>query len=552
MLRRYCHIGTGNYHPKTARIYEDFGLLTADPRVGADLTDLFNMLTGYSRQTDYRTLLVAPHGIRTGLIERIAREARHAARGHARPGIRIKVNSLVDEQIIDALYGASPGRRAGRPAHPRHLRAAPGRARAVGEHPGALDRRPVPGALPGHVASATTATPEYWIGSADLMHRNLDRRVEVLVRVCDGPPARELHDDLRRGDGARTSAAGSCGSDGELDPHAASATTRPSCWRGSVSTLAEPAAAVVARGRRRGLAAGGRRRRSRSAVVHRPRYDDWSLPKGKLDAGEHLLPTAVREVAEETGLRRRRSAGAACAPATRCPTGAQAGRLLADAGRRRRLRAQRRGRRAALAAARPTPPALCTPRARPRGARRPARGPTSRAMPTLLLVRHGQRRQPRRTGTGPTTCGRSTSAGRRAGARGWPRCCRCSARRRCSRRRRTRCRQTVAPLAERLGLAVRAAARARRGGVRRRPGGRAGRRRAAARAPADARASPSSAARAARSRRCCMALGVRGRRARRLLPAVRPRAASGCSAAGPGRCPRTTTATSTPDPDARR
>ena len=77
-IRRYCHIGTGNYHPKTARLYEDFGLLTADPEVGADLTDLFNVLTGYSRQTAYRRLLVAPHGVRRGLIERIERETANA------------------------------------------------------------------------------------------------------------------------------------------------------------------------------------------------------------------------------------------------------------------------------------------------------------------------------------------------------------------------------------------------------------------------------------------------------------------------------------------
>src|SRR3712207_5867782 len=106
VIRRYCHIGTGNYNPKTARIYEDLGILTADARVGADLTDLFNTLTGYSRQTTYRTLMVAPHGIRTGLIEKIRREVRHAEEG--RPaGIRIKSNALVDEKVIDALYDAS-------------------------------------------------------------------------------------------------------------------------------------------------------------------------------------------------------------------------------------------------------------------------------------------------------------------------------------------------------------------------------------------------------------------------------------------------------------
>ena len=106
VIRRYCHIGTGNYNPKTARLYEDLGILTADPRVGADLTDLFNTLTGYSRQTTYRRVMVAPHGIRNGLVDKIRREARHAQEG--RPaGIRIKVNSLVDEEVIDALYEAS-------------------------------------------------------------------------------------------------------------------------------------------------------------------------------------------------------------------------------------------------------------------------------------------------------------------------------------------------------------------------------------------------------------------------------------------------------------
>jgi polyphosphate kinase len=89
-IRRYCHIGTGNYNPKTARMYEDLGLFTADPDIGADLTDLFNVLTGYSRQTGYRSILVAPHGIRRGIIERVGREIEHAragryARSRSRP-----------------------------------------------------------------------------------------------------------------------------------------------------------------------------------------------------------------------------------------------------------------------------------------------------------------------------------------------------------------------------------------------------------------------------------------------------------------------------------
>ena len=108
-IRRYAHIGTGNYHPRTARLYEDFGLLTADPEVGADLTDLFNVLTGYSRQTAYRRLLVAPYGVRSGIIERIEREIEHVRAG--RPGlVQMKANSLVDEEIIDALYRASRAR----------------------------------------------------------------------------------------------------------------------------------------------------------------------------------------------------------------------------------------------------------------------------------------------------------------------------------------------------------------------------------------------------------------------------------------------------------
>jgi polyphosphate kinase len=182
-LRRYAHIGTGNYNPKTARSYEDLGLLTADPDVGADLTDLFNTLTGYSRQTSYRTLLVAPLGIRPGLLERIAAEEAHARAG--RPAsITIKANSIVDEELIDAMYRAS---RAGvridlvvrgicalRPG-------VPGLSETIRV-------RSIVGRFLEHsrvLAFAGGGEPEYWLGSADLMHRNLDRRVETLVRVKD-------------------------------------------------------------------------------------------------------------------------------------------------------------------------------------------------------------------------------------------------------------------------------------------------------------------------------------------------------------------------------
>jgi len=190
VIRRYCHIGTGNYNPKTARIYEDFGILTADARVGADLTDLFNTLTGFSRQTTYRSLMVAPHGIRAGLLEKIRREARHAAEG--RPsGIRIKVNSLVDEQLIDALYEASL---AGVPVELviRGICALRPGVPGLSEN---IRVRSIVGRFLEHsrvISFANDGTPEWWLGSSDLMHRNLDRRVEVLLRVNDPAAQRQL------------------------------------------------------------------------------------------------------------------------------------------------------------------------------------------------------------------------------------------------------------------------------------------------------------------------------------------------------------------------
>jgi polyphosphate kinase len=196
VLRRYCHVGTGNYNPKTARIYEDLGILTADPRVGADLTDLFNTLTGYSRQTSYRTLLVAPHGVRAGLVQKIRREARNAAEG--RPsGIRIKVNALVDERIIDALYEAS---RAGVPVE-LLIRGICSLRPGV---PGLSENirvRSIVGRFLEHsrvMSFVNGGDPEWWIGSADLMHRNLDRRVEVLLRVCDETAKADLADMFDR------------------------------------------------------------------------------------------------------------------------------------------------------------------------------------------------------------------------------------------------------------------------------------------------------------------------------------------------------------------
>jgi polyphosphate kinase len=188
MIRRYCHLGTGNYNPKTARLYEDIGLFTAEPAIGADLTDLFNSLTGYARQTSYRSLLVAPYGIRRGIVEGIEGEIAHARAGHP-AGIRIKVNSLVDEQVIDALYRASL---AGVPIDlvVRSICAlTPGRP-GLSEH---IQVRSILGRFLEHSRVFHFAgANEHWIGSADMMHRNLDRRVEVLVRVADPRLTAEL------------------------------------------------------------------------------------------------------------------------------------------------------------------------------------------------------------------------------------------------------------------------------------------------------------------------------------------------------------------------
>jgi polyphosphate kinase len=182
-LRRYCHIGTGNYHPKTARLYEDFGLLTCDPVVGDDVANLFNVLSGYSMNTDYGRLLVAPHSVRLGLVERIDREIEHQKAG--RPAeIRFKCNSLVDEGVIDALYRAS---QAGVPVQV-WVRGICALRPGV---PGLSDNIRVISIL-GRFLEHSRAycfenggEREAWIGSADLMHRNLDRRVETLVMLAD-------------------------------------------------------------------------------------------------------------------------------------------------------------------------------------------------------------------------------------------------------------------------------------------------------------------------------------------------------------------------------
>jgi polyphosphate kinase len=191
-LRRYCHIGTGNYHPKTARMYEDLGLLTADPTVGADTTDLFNTLTGYSRKSTYRRFLVAPAGLRPGLVERIERQvARHREGKPAQ--IQFKCNSIVDEDMIDALYRASM---AGVPVD-LWVRGICSIRPGIPGLSETIRVRSILGRFLEHSRIYAFGTrddddSEVWIGSADLMHRNLNRRVEALVTVTDRAQKAEL------------------------------------------------------------------------------------------------------------------------------------------------------------------------------------------------------------------------------------------------------------------------------------------------------------------------------------------------------------------------
>jgi len=182
-LRHYSHIGTGNYNPKTSRIYEDLGLLTADDQVGKDLTRLFNELSGYAIEKKFKRLLVAPLHLRKGLLKHIATEVRNAEDG--RPsGIRIKVNSIVDEAIIDGLYRAS---NAGVPVDVwvRGICSLRPGIEGLSEN---IRVRSILGRYLEHsrvFSFLNDGDPQVFIGSADMMHRNLDRRVEALVRLTD-------------------------------------------------------------------------------------------------------------------------------------------------------------------------------------------------------------------------------------------------------------------------------------------------------------------------------------------------------------------------------
>lgn len=224
VLKHYSHVGTGNYNPKTSRIYEDFGLFTVDDQVGRDLTRLFNELSGYAIEKKFKRLLVAPLHLRKGLLRQIDRERRNALDG--KPSrIRIKVNSMVDEQIIDALYRAS---QAGVPVEiwVRGICSLKPGVAGMSEN---ITVRSILGRYLEHsriFSFHNDGDPQVYIGSADMMHRNLDRRVEALVRVVAPGHIKELQDlfTLAMSDGTSS---WWLGPEGEWTRHSVDETGKP-------------------------------------------------------------------------------------------------------------------------------------------------------------------------------------------------------------------------------------------------------------------------------------------------------------------------------------
>ena len=305
-LRRYSHIGTGNYNPKTARLYEDLGYLTANEEIGADLGELFNVLTGYGRQREYRRLLVAPTSLREGIVGRIRAQAALGRDG----SITMKVNHLVDPGIIDELYEAS----AAGTQIDLIVRGICCLRPGVPELSENITVRSIVGRFLEHsrvFRFGRGDEAEYLMGSADLMPRNLGGRVEAVVPIFQPRLRRRIEELLRV-----------CLADDRL------------AWELVGDTWTKVPTAIglnahrrfqeLAAARSHGalpnpervldiaelvVAAGGIVDRvdddgtTEVLIVHRPRYDDWSFPKGKLDDGEDPGHGALREVAEETGQR---------------------------------------------------------------------------------------------------------------------------------------------------------------------------------------------------------------------------------------------------------
>ena len=340
-LRRYVHVGTGNYNPKTARTYEDLGLLTADPAVGADVADLFNHLSGYTRHRKYDTLLVAPDDLRAGLLALIRARRPSTAQGQAAPASRSRSTAWSTRRSSTrstTRRGPASPSTCGSAACARCAPASPACPRPSG-------------------SAASSAASSSTRGSTGSSHGGDDRGAHRQRRPHGPqprPPGRGAGAGQRPGEppsrsrgcsrwpGATTSTTGRC-------PPTASGPGRRAARRlvDLQSVLAERAAGrltVVAAGGAQVEAAGGVLWRGDPAgpevcLVHRPRYDDWSLPKGKLELGERPLLGALREIAEETGFPARPGVGLG-SRALRRPRGTEAGPLLGLRSRRRRLRRQ--------------------------------------------------------------------------------------------------------------------------------------------------------------------------------------------------------------------
>jgi polyphosphate kinase len=196
-LGHYAHVGTGNYNPKTSRLYEDYGYFTADPEVGKEVTRLFNELSGYAIEKKFTRLLVAPRYLRKGLLKRITQEIKNAEAGKE-AWISLKLNSLVDEVIIDALYRASQ-------AGVKVDVWVRGICSLIPGVPGLSETIRVRSVLGRYLehsrvfAFANAGNPAVYIGSADMMHRNLDRRIEVLVRLSDKRHVNQVLEHITRG-----------------------------------------------------------------------------------------------------------------------------------------------------------------------------------------------------------------------------------------------------------------------------------------------------------------------------------------------------------------
>jgi polyphosphate kinase len=303
-LRRYSHVGTGNYNPKTAVLYEDIGILTADEDIGADLSELFNVLTGFSRQKKYRRLLVAPTSLRRKIVRRIRKQADRGTEGR----IVFKCNHLVDPQVINELYEAS---RAGVPIDLIVRGICCLRAGV----PGLSDNIRVRSLVGKYLEHSRIfrfgngETVEYLIGSADLMQRNLNSRVEAVTPIGN-PEIRDRLEEVLRVCLADDMLAWDLQPDGTwlkaVPQHGIAAQLRLEEVASARAKGARPDPTSVVEAIDVVLAAGGLLHRAGDEglellIVHRPEYDDWSFQKGKLVTGETEAEAALREVFEETG-----------------------------------------------------------------------------------------------------------------------------------------------------------------------------------------------------------------------------------------------------------